>query len=165
MYATYTTITMNNGAFTAHFSRLSYSLQPEPMAKQYTVEELKKIRSMNIPDLIAKATKRFNKFIRERDKNLGCISCGGEVENAGHYYSAGKYPSLRFNEDNVHGQTIACNKWRHGNLIEYRKGLVKRIGEERVKKLDDIADAYKRNGFKWDKFALLEIIEKYKQWK
>ena len=151
----------------SHFSRQANSLSytPKKMSKNLTANQLNKMKKVTIPDLIAKAAKRFNKFIRERDKHLGCISCGGAVENAGHYYSAGQYPPLRFNEDNVHGQTIACNKWRHGNLIEYRKGLVKRIGEDRVRKLDMIADEYKRNGFKWDRFSLIEIIQRYEEWK
>lgn len=123
-------------------------------------------RSISIPDLIAKARKRFHKFIRERDKNLKCISCGtGKVENAGHYYSAGHYPSLRFNEDNVSGQCISCNKWKHGNLIEYRKKLVLKIGIERLNKLDMAADYYKRHGWKWDRFYLEDIIERYKDYK
>lgn len=130
-----------------------------------TPKQLEKYKKTSIPDLIARATKRFNKFIRERDKDKGCISSGGAVENAGHYYSAGQYPALRFNEDNVHGQSIADNKWKHGNLIMYRRGLVERIGEERVKQLDIIADNYKRTGYKWDRWFLVSIIEKYEAYK
>lgn len=121
---------------------------------------------MTVPDLIAKAQKRFNKFIRERDKNLGCISCdNGKVENAGHYFSAGQFPPLRFNEDNTNGQCVKCNKWNHGALIQYGMGLQKKIGIDRVSKLNEIASDYKRIGFKWDKFALLDIIKKYEAWK
>jgi hypothetical protein len=136
------------------------------MSKELTAADIMKQKKVSLPDLIKKAEKLFNKFIRERDKGKGCISCTtGPIENACHYYSAGHYPPLRFNEDNTWGGCIACNKWRHGNLIEYRKGLINRIGEARVKQLDMIADSYKRNGWKWDRFYLIEIIQRYEEWK
>lgn len=73
----------------------------------------------------------FNAYIRERDKNQPCISCGkpnGGNEQAGHYRSVGSCPELRFEENNVFGQCIRCNMYEHGNLIEYRKGLIERVG-------------------------------------
>ena len=81
----------------------------------------------------------FNKFIRARDKDKGCISCGTKLTgkyDAGHYYSCGSYPELRFNEDNVHGQCVHCNQWKHGNLIEYTKRLPLRIGEVKFHSLE-----------------------------
>lgn len=127
---------------------------------------MKRKKKVTIPDLIAKASKRLHRYIRERDKENGCISCSnGKVENAGHYYSAGSVPSMRMDEDNIHGQCIACNKWRSGNLIEYRKSLVNRYGEDFVKVLDIKADAYKRDGWKWTREYLEEIINKYAQYK
>ncbi len=83
----------------------------------------------------------FNEFIRRRDKELPCISCdakaGTYTSTAGHYYPAGSYKNLRFNEDNVHAQCwYNCNKNRHGNLQEYRIRLIERIGIERVEQLD-----------------------------
>ena len=70
--------------------------------------------------------------------NLGCISCGAEFKSkfdAGHYFSVGAYPNLRFNPDNVHGQCVACNQHRHGNINEYSIKLPQRIGEERFFRL------------------------------
>ena len=82
--------------------------------------------------------KIFNEFIRLRDKNEPCISCGKPLVakyDAGHFYSVGSYPNLRFNEDNVHGQCVECNQHRHGNLLEYSPRLTERIGFERASKL------------------------------
>ena len=82
--------------------------------------------------------KVFNEFIRLRDKNEPCISCGRTLPakyDAGHFYSVGAYPNLRFNEDNVHGQCVECNQHRHGNLLEYAPRLTERIGFERASKL------------------------------
>jgi hypothetical protein len=73
----------------------------------------------------------FNAYIRERDKMLTCISCGKPLRgkyDAGHYFSVGSYPNLRFNEANVFGQCVTCNQHKHGNLIEYGERLVERIG-------------------------------------
>lgn len=73
----------------------------------------------------------FNKFIRKRDEGLNCVSCNQPYKTnfqAGHFHSTGGYPELRFIETNVHGQCRYCNLHAHGNLIEYREGLMKRIG-------------------------------------
>ena len=82
---------------------------------------------------------------------------------AGHFYSAGKYPKLRFNEDNVHLQGKSDNYFNGANLLEYRKNLIYKIGIERVEELERLADQSKIQSFKWDRFTLIEIIEKYKQ--
>ena len=94
-----------------------------------TAKEIQKYNNKSIPQLIKLATIHFNKYIRQRDKR--CISCNAPTENAGHYFSAGNHASLRFDERNVHGQCIRCNKWLHGNLIEYRKrSEERRVGKE-----------------------------------
>lgn len=108
--------------------------------------------------LIPAAQRAFNAWIRQRDKDMPCISCGGRVEQAGHYYSAGHHGALRFNENNVHGQCVRCNHFLHGNLTNYRNGLIKRIGENKVLLLDATC-RYKK---KWTKFELLGILSKYK---
>ena len=81
----------------------------------------------------------FNEFIRLRDVDLPCISCGryhnGQY-HAGHYRSVGACPELRFNEDNVHKQCSACNSHLSGNILEYRLGLIEKIGLERVEFLE-----------------------------
>ena len=91
----------------------------------------------------------FNAFIRERDKGKPCISCdalyGTYEVNAGHFYPAGSYKNLRFNELNVHNQCIHCNKHKHGNLIEYAERLPLRIGIqsfEELKRLKNVPIHY-----------------------
>tara|TARA_R110000851_G_scaffold66968_3_gene151083 strand:- start:2176 stop:2712 length:537 start_codon:yes stop_codon:yes gene_type:complete len=81
----------------------------------------------------------FNTYIRTRDKDLPCISCGKNNEkqfHAGHYRSVGSCPELRFSELNVWRQCATCNTYLHGNLIEYRKELIKRIGVDQVEWLE-----------------------------
>jgi len=125
--------------------------------------QIQKYIKYSVPQLVKKADLYFHKFIRERDCQDKCISCkNGSPEQAGHFYSGGHYSSLRFNESNVNGQCKRCNLFLSGNLNEYRRNLIKKIGLKEVEKLDMIADHYKRYGFKWEKFDLINIILKYK---
>jgi len=116
------------------------------------------MKNTTIPFLLKKAQRIFNTWVRERDKDKGCISCGSEVDHAGHYYSQGHHGSLRFNEMNVNGQCLRCNNFLHGNLINYRKGLVKRYGDQKVMLLENNTGGVK----KWSRVELLAIIEMYK---
>ena len=112
-----------------------------------------------LPKLKKKAQDVFNKWIRERDKDSGCISCNGDTQQAGHYFSSGHYSSLTFSELNVNGQCVRCNMFLHGNLIQYRMGLVYRYGEREVHQLEQDS----RYGVKkWSREELEEIIKKYK---
>ena len=101
-----------------------------------------KARTMTKSDYIQICQRVFNTFIRMRDKDLPCISCStraGVQYAAGHFYSVGSYPNLRFNEDNVHKQCNRyCNKELSGNLLAYREQLVNRIGITRLSQLDAI---------------------------
>lgn len=77
----------------------------------------------------------FNAYIRERDRDLPCISCGRHHDgkyDAGHYRAVGSNPALRFEPANCHKQCVPCNQHKSGNAIEYRINLVKRIGFELV---------------------------------
>lgn len=116
---------------------------------------------MTLPKLKAKAQSVFNRWIRERDRDKGCISCGGPVDHAGHYFSQGHYSALAFNEMNVNGQCLRCNNFLHGNLIHYRRGLVQRYGEGKVELLE--ASAELRKVRKWDRTSLQAIIDEYRQ--
>lgn len=115
-------------------------------------------KTVPLPKLLKKAQVVFNSFVRSRDKDLGCISCGAEVEQAGHYRSQNQYSSLRFNEVNVQGQCIRCNHFLSGNLIDYRIGLVDRYGEQKVLHLESVP------GFKkWSRTELEAIIKLYEK--
>lgn len=81
----------------------------------------------------------FNEFIRERDRDLPCISCGRHHEgqyHAGHYRTVGANPELRFEPLNVWKQCAPCNNHKSGDIVNYRIELVKRIGPEKVQWLE-----------------------------
>lgn len=115
--------------------------------------------SITLPKLKKKAQDTFNKWIRMRDADKGCISCGSEIDHAGHYFSSGHYSALTFDEQNVHGQCLRCNNFLHGNLVFYRMGLVNRYGDEYVKGLESKCSRKLR---KYDRAELEEIIQQYK---
>ncbi len=114
----------------------------------------------------------FHKFIRLRDCDengyANCISSGvpliygNDNCQAGHFYSGGKYETLRFNENNVNIQCKSDNYYNSGNENEYRKALIRKIGKEEVENLDLISDQDKRTSHKYDRFFFIELIEKYK---
>jgi len=74
----------------------------------------------------------FNAWVRERDRDLPCISCGRHHQgqyHAGHYRTVGANPELRFEPLNCHKQCAPCNNHKSGNIVEYRINLRERIGE------------------------------------
>ena len=109
-----------------------------------TRERKQKLKTKS--DYLKEAQAAFNAYVRARDKDDACISCGNYVLNdqigggwdAGHYRSTGSAPHLRFHLWNCHKQCVKCNRFLSGNVAEYRKGLIKKIGIEKVEALESI---------------------------
>ncbi len=81
------------------------------------------------------AQNNFNRYIRMRDLGQPCISCQRHYVgkwNAGHYKSVGANLELRFEPLNCHLQCEPCNTSLSGNIIEYRKNLLLKIGGEKL---------------------------------
>lgn len=88
---------------------------------------------------LKEAQTAFNAFIRARDADRPCISCGRHHNgqyHAGHYLSVGSSPALRFEELNVWKQCAPCNNHLSGNAVLYRRALVELIGPEKVEWLE-----------------------------
>ncbi|KAA2223027.1 recombination protein NinG [Chryseobacterium sediminis] len=104
----------------------------------------KKIRKEKLKthkDWLQDLQKDFNTFIRLRDRDEPCISCGTirtDIKyDAGHFWTTGGFPNVRFDEDNVHKQcSNNCNFKKSGNINEYRPRLIKKIGIERFEALE-----------------------------
>jgi len=118
-----------------------------------------------VSQLIKQLQPIFNKFIRLRDKDEPCISCGQHKEqyDAGHFFAVSGYAGLRFDEDNVHKECKGCNCFNESHLIGYADNLKVKLGEEKYIALKQRAIDYKRNGVKWSRIELRELIELYKQ--
>lgn len=115
-------------------------------------------------DWIKEAQIAFNRFIRLRDSGMACICCrlpfaldavGGSAD-AGHYRSVGSAPHLRFDERNCHAQRKQCNRYGAGRAVDYRVGLIERIGLDSVLALE--ADQTPR---KWSIEELKALRDKY----
>lgn len=129
---------------------------------------IQKYKNKTHSKLIQEAQKLVNLYVRERDAineygDFKCISCGKIKPkhqcNAGHYFSRGNYPSVRFDFDNIHSQCIQCNLHMHGNLIAYRDNLIKKIGKDKFEELEGLA---RMSNFKHDRIMLIELIERLK---
>lgn len=109
---------------------------------------------------IKQAQQAFNEFIRYRDREEACISCGRHHEgqyHAGHFRTTGANPELRFNEDNVHKQCAPCNNHLSGNLIAYRPALIAKIGQARF---DSLMGPHEMP--KWKREDYIRIRDEYR---
>lgn len=117
--------------------------------------KIKKVIVKSIAQLKKTTQREVNAYIRLRDKDEMCISCGKQCGTwqAGHFWSQGSNGALRYNFDNIHKQGNACNTFLHGNLLNYRLNLVKKIGVKKVEWLDEHHHDVK----KWTREELEEI--------
>lgn len=108
----------------------------------------------------------FNKYIRMRDVGLNCISSKTPYKSdfdAGHCFPVGSYEGLRYDFDNVHGQSIGDNRFKEGNHVDYIINLPNRIGLERFKALVERAKDYKKNGYKFTREELYQIQDEVRK--
>ena len=121
-------------------------------------QKLKQLRMKDRPKALRAAQAAFNAFIRERDKDLPCISCQRHHKgqyHAGHYLSRGAHPELAFNELNNNKQCSTCNNYLSGNLLNYRVNLIKKIGLEWIEGPHD--------NVKMSALELWDLQKRYKQ--
>lgn len=116
--------------------------------RKATVRRSDKERLKSRGDWLKEAQAAFNAFIRERDKDLPCISCGTQKSDiqycAGHYRTRGAAGHLRFSEINVNKQCNRhCNLALSGNIAAYRVGLIVKYGEQAVIDLENNNETYK----------------------
>lgn len=142
-----------------------HKMEQQRASRTRQIERLKNKKQkkkvvLSISDLKKKAQRVFNKWIRERDAGEPCLACGKHSDkmDASHFIAQGSSGYLRYSEENVHSTCQSCNRFKGGNLLEYRANLIKKIGEDRVDWLWE-----NRNiTHKFTREELLEIIERYK---
>ena len=101
--------------------------------KQYwTKEKLEmKDKLKTLSDWKNDLQKEINAIIREIDKGHGCIATGshqGQM-HAGHYFSVGSNPTLRFHLENIWIQSMHSNSWKGGDTIRYQEGIIALYGK------------------------------------
>ena len=110
--------------------------------------------------------KLVNKYVRMRDNGLNCISQNTPYQldfDAGHCFPVSSHEGLRFDLDNINGQSIGANRFKEGDHINYMLNLPKRIGQERFESLVQRAKNYKMFGNKFSREELIDIQENIKK--
>lgn len=109
-------------------------------AKRQRAEDRERKIKLQPPSYWAdRAQAAVNQYRRLVLRGEPCISCGRHHQgqyHAGHFVSRGASAALRFEHDNIWLQCKPCNSDKGGNVIEYRKALVLRIGVARVEWLE-----------------------------
>lgn len=156
------------------FDQPNFCYQKHQKEKYRAKQEVKKLiaskprtkKESSINELLKLATIVFNRWIRNRDTIDGkffiCISSGLHLPvsqmDAGHFYPVSTSSALRFDEDNVHGQSRQENFYNPLHQVNYKKNIIQKIGVERFNALQ----ARQHKEKKWSREELLEIIKKYK---
>lgn len=122
-----------------------------------------KVKAKTMTEWLDDAQVWVNRYIRLRDANDPCISCGTTNPNiqyaAGHYRTRKSASHLRFNHDNLHKQcNHRCNKQLSGNIAGYRPALIQKIGIERVEALE-----HDNSIHRWTISEAKEVIATHKQ--
>lgn len=124
------------------------------MKKKQTAAQLKK-----------KLDAIFSQYVRLKASINGygkCFTCGvikhyKEAHN-GHWIPR-NILATRFHEDNCRFQCIGCNLYANGKFIEFRINLVKEIGEQRVKKLEQLKFSIFKVDSRWYEEQILHYKE------
>lgn len=104
--------------------------------------------------------KEINSIIRLIDKNTVCISTQKPLNtkfDAGHLFSVGSTPSLRFNLHNIFAQSVYANQYLSGDQINFINGLSQLYGENYKDYVLNLKSVYKEL-----KLHVYEIKEKIK---
>lgn len=127
-----------------HGATVAAKQKAKAQRQERAQDKVKREGMKTYPQLIREAQAAFNLVVRLRDQLAGhaCVSSGrpldwnGNAVDAGHYRSTGSAPHLRFNFDNCHAQSKHDNQYKAGNAVDYRIGLIARIGLARVEALE-----------------------------
>jgi seryl-tRNA synthetase len=142
--------------------KVAFAIQHAKKIKEKKAKEWRKEKAVlkdkikTLSECEADAKKSFQKFIRLRDQDLPCISCGGNYKNlwdGGHFKKAEIYSGVIFHEMNCHKQCRKCNRFLNGNELMYREGLISRYSEDFVRQIESLANETRQ--YKWTKEQLI----------
>lgn len=150
------------------YSRRSGPPSQSAASKRVRAAERKEQKAavMTLSKIKNLAQREVNRYIRERDYLLGCISCNAPQNydgqwTAGHYRTTKAADHLRFHEDNLAKQCGQCNYHKSGNIGEFRLGLIERIGIARVEAIENNNETKR-----WEREELHAIRRDYlNRWK
>ena len=137
-----------------------------------------KAKVIPLPTLVKKADKVFSTYIRNRDattevedvngcwvKAGPCITCKKVVAvtkgHCGHFVQRG-CKLTRFDEQNASLQCPYCNTYRYGEQFRHGIEIDRKFGQGTTDRLVELEDKYKRDGHKFTRDELMDVIERYK---
>lgn len=98
------------------------------------------VKKKNHKDLLQIEVNRIAMLI---DRGKRCIARPDRMgENAGHVYSVGSWPSLRYHMDNIHRQSIFSNEDRGGEPLLMLEGIERDYGVEYREELEGLRKKY-----------------------
>lgn len=109
-----------------------------PQAKVNVSKEQKKVDSetreglKTLSDYSKELQKEINTIVRLIDKGFVCISTGKPLNDkfdAGHFFSVGSNPTLRFNLLNIYAQSVYANQYLSGDQINFINGINEYYGK------------------------------------
>ena len=122
------------------------------------------VERKRLPVVLKQTQIIFNRWIRIRDKDQPCISSGFPLAHhydAGHLFSVKQYSGLRFDERNVHAQSVGDNRFNEGNFEDYLVKIYLRVDADQVDQLVKDAQYFKIHPKKWTIEEVLEIKKEY----
>ena len=106
-------------------------------------ENLKE-ETQTLSDLKKKLQNEINRLVRIIDYGQLCISSNRIPKkcNAGHFYSVGAYPALRYNLLNIFVQSEHDNSYLSANILKYRENLELKFGIAILNKIEQLPLKY-----------------------
>lgn len=133
--------------------------------KSFDKEETKQMKEniKTLSDYAKELQKEINTIVRLIDKGSQCISTLKPLNNkfdAGHFYSVGSNPALRFHLDNIHAQSVYANQYLSGDQINYINGLSEVYGADYKDYVLNLKSVYKVLKLSKDELKAKIIIAK-----
>lgn len=111
--------------------------------RKWKIEGLEKLKTKS--DFEKDLEKEVNHIVRLIDKGHECISSAARnyIVNAGHLYSVGSYPALRFHLLNIYAQSVHDNMYNSGNGVIYKERIKEVFGSEVANEIEELKAKYK----------------------
>lgn len=139
-------------------ARSQSAVQKIEMIRRSRIKRGKPPKKVKTGTLKNKLENAFSAMIRTRDYGLMCISCRTRpAMEPGHFISR-RHLATKWHPRNVHGQCNYCNRWLHGNVLEYGDQLDAKYGLGTAMSLRELA----RMSWKPSHEALEKLLESAK---
>ena len=126
-------------------SKLKELTIKQPIDKEWVKRKADlKEKVKTLSDYQNELQKEINKIVRLLDRSHNCMSSGRPTStpNAGHVFSRGAFPSIRFNLHNIWLQSVHDNVHLSGNFNGFKKGLIDKFGVSYFEYIESLRAEY-----------------------